>query len=139
MINKFVIIVQISIYFFFFFFNCLALYNASFLFQVNSPNLKPIIHLFTFLLCQDFPEYTLTEVFENILGITDERDIIFFSAFLKMGCCLYKNIFFQKKGEQKINFMLELNCFKNLIYLNLVVLPQGVLGYRMDFVRPPCG
>jgi len=104
------------------------LYKANFLFQVNSPNLKPIIHLFIFRLCQDLPEYTLTEVFENILGIIEERDIIFFSALLKIGYCLYKNIFFQKKGEQKINFMFELSCFKNLTYLNLVVLPQGVLG-----------
>ena len=25
------------------------------------------------------------------------------------------------------------------VYLNLVVLPQGVRGYFIDFVRPPCG
>ena len=26
-----------------------------------------------------------------------------------------------------------------MYYLNLVVLPQGVLGYFKDLVRPPCG
>jgi hypothetical protein len=74
----------------------LALYKASFLFQVNSPNLNPIIHLFKVRLCQDLPEYIFTVKFVNGLGITEDRENIFFSAFLKIGYLLYKNIFFQK-------------------------------------------
>jgi hypothetical protein len=51
---------------------------------------------------------------------------------------VYKNIFFQKKEEQ-CKSLLSLNFFKNLIYFNLVGLPQGVLGHLTDLVRPPCG
>ena len=66
--------------------------------------------------------------------------IFFFSAFLNIGYFLYKKIFFQKYGEQynsdELGFTF-LSKFNN--YLNFVVLPQGVRGYFIDLVRPPCG
>jgi hypothetical protein len=100
-ISRFGVTVQISFYFiFFFFFNFLDLYKASFLFQVNSPNLKPIIQLLIIRSCQDFPEYIFTTEYFNILGIVEDLENTFFSAFLKKGYLLYKKIFFQKIGEQ---------------------------------------
>jgi hypothetical protein len=56
-----------------------------------------------------------------------------------MGYFLYKKIFFQKKGEQKFNLTFLKILFNYIIYLNLVVFTQGVLGYFTDLVRPPCG
>jgi len=84
----------------------LALYKDNFLFQVNSPNLKPIIHLFIFRLCQDLPEYIFTVKLDKDLGIIEDRANIFFSAFLKIGYLLYKNIFFQKYDEQKFSLLI---------------------------------
>ena len=75
-------------------------------FHVNSPNLKPIIHLLTIRRCHDLPEYIFIFELEKSLGIVDDRLKIFFSAVLKIGCLLYKYIFFQKNGEQKINLEL---------------------------------
>jgi len=91
--------------------------KASFLFQVNSPNLKPIIHLLIILLCQDFPEYILTAELIKIFGIIEQREKIFFSAFLKIGCLLYKNIFFQKNGEQNNKDFCEIEFFLEVIIL----------------------
>jgi hypothetical protein len=36
-------------------------------------------------------------------------------------------------------FNLGFSKLIKLIYLYFVVLPQGVRGYFIDFVRPPCG
>ena len=68
----------------------------------------------------------------------EERENIFFSETLKIGCFLYKNIFFQKKGEQNNKLCLDIRLVI-FIYLNLVVFPQGVRGYLIAFVRPPWG
>ena len=43
-----------------------------------------------------FPEYIFIPHEDKILGIIDDLEKIFFSASLKMGYFLYKNIFFQK-------------------------------------------
>jgi len=47
-------------------------------------------------LCQDLPEYTLTAKEVKLWGTIEERENIFFSAFLNKGYLLYKYIFFQK-------------------------------------------
>ena len=73
------------------------------------------------------------------LGTVEDRENIFFSAILKIGCLLYKNIFFQKNWEQNIMLFFILLLFFENIYLNFVVLPHGVRGYLTDFVRPPWG
>ncbi len=94
----------------------MALYSANFLFHVNSPNLKPRVHLLIILRCHDLPEYILISKLIKVLGIIEERQKIFFSAILKMGCLLYKKIFFQKKGAQNNNFRGERGLFNKKLF-----------------------
>ena len=44
------------------------------------------------------------------------------------------------KCSVRIVWFSHFNCLKTeQVYLNFVVLPQGVRGYLIAFVRPPCG
>ena len=63
----------------FFFFLAFDLKRAYFLFQVNSPNLKPIFHILTLRVVHLLPVCIITSWDINVKGITEPRVRIRFS------------------------------------------------------------